>query len=127
MKLHIYNAGELDVCYRAINQAISGIVGKINMVQHRSMAGLLKDLGWNTWDEPVIIFTENDKELDQLLDHAEHLADYRIVLVLHDDKPATLAKGHKLRPRILFSQPVAAETIAAVIARIVNGVAGSPY
>lgn len=118
MKLHIYDASEHGKRFRPVVKAVAGFVARKNIVRHRYLAGLIKGLVWNEWYEPVIIFTESDDDLEQIMPHVGHFSNYRIVLVLHDDKLATLARGHKLRPRILFSQPVDEETIAAVIARI---------
>lgn len=125
MKLHIYDTSEQGERCRAVVQAVGRSIAKADFVQYRSLSGLLKGLGWNAWDEPGIIFTKSDDELEQILGHVEQLSNCRIVLILHDDKLLTLAKGHKLRPRILFSQPVGAETIAAVIVRMLAGPARS--
>ncbi|OGR07260.1 MAG: hypothetical protein A2511_17030 [Deltaproteobacteria bacterium RIFOXYD12_FULL_50_9] len=123
MKLIIYASNTNRDHSLALVRALTGFVARKDIEKQVIITDLINDLDSDTWGSPVIIYTRQDDDLDQLLEYARQLLNYRVVLVLHDDKMTTLAKGHKLRPRVLFSQPVDPATIAAVIIRIWAGVA----
>ncbi len=63
----------------------------------------------------LLLWATRQPYLDRLLALRDLVAGLPIICVLPDDQPATLAKGHLLRPRLLLFQPETPEVINEVL------------
>ncbi|MEN6621913.1 MAG: hypothetical protein ABFD50_10225 [Smithella sp.] len=68
----------------------------------------------------VILFASSRKELEDILSIRELLEDAKIILIVPDTDPATLARGHTLRPRFLSDCNSDFVDIAAVLSRMIK-------
>ncbi|MEN6332381.1 MAG: hypothetical protein ABFD57_10375 [Smithella sp.] len=64
------------------------------------------------------------KELEDILSIRELLEDAKIILIVPDTDPATLARGHTLRPRFLSDCGSDFVDVAAVLGRMIERSAG---
>jgi hypothetical protein len=67
---------------------------------------------------PILLVVKDREELEELILLEPWLLEQRLLLVLPDANPSSLAQGHTLHPRVLFSQPVVPEEVASVLARM---------
>lgn len=68
----------------------------------------------------VILLTDDESDLSELVSIRDLLWDVRIILILPDRKEGTIAKGHTLRPRFLSyadSDPVEVVTVLGKMLR----------
>lgn len=68
----------------------------------------------------VILLTTSGKELEEVLFIRELLEDAKIILIVPDTDPATLARGHTLRPRFLSSCNSDFVDVVAVLGQIIR-------
>ena len=68
----------------------------------------------------VILLLNSPKELEDVLSIRELLEDAKIILIVPDTNPATLARGHTLRPRFLSDCNSDFVDVAAVLGRIIR-------
>ena len=68
----------------------------------------------------VILMLNSPKELEDVLSIRELLEDAKIILIVPDTNPATLARGHILRPRFLSDGKSDFVDVAAVLGRIIG-------
>lgn len=68
----------------------------------------------------VILFASTKKELNGILSIREFLADTKIILILPDTNPATIARGHALRPSYLSTCKTDFVDIAAVLGKMIK-------
>lgn len=68
----------------------------------------------------VILMLNSPKELEDVLSIRELLEDAKIILIVPDTNPATLARGHILRPRFLSDGRSDFVDVAAVLGRIIG-------
>jgi len=68
----------------------------------------------------VILLLNSPKELEDVLSIRELLEDAKIILIVPDTNPATLARGHTLRPRFLSDCNSDFVNVAAVLGRIIR-------
>lgn len=68
----------------------------------------------------VILFASSRKELEHILSIRELLEDAKIILIVPDTDPATLARGHTLRPRFLSDCNSDFVDIAAVLSQMIK-------
>lgn len=68
----------------------------------------------------VILLLNSPKELEDVLSIRELLEDAKIILIAPDTNPATLARGHILRPRFLSDGKSDFVDVAAVLGRIIR-------
>ncbi len=68
----------------------------------------------------LILLLNSPKELEDVLSIRELLEDAKIILIVPDTDPATLARGHILRPRFLSDGKSDFVDVAAVLGRIIR-------
>jgi len=68
----------------------------------------------------LILLLNSPKELEDVLSIRELLEDAKIILIVPDTNPATLARGHILRPRFLSDSKSDFVDVAAVLRRIIR-------
>jgi len=68
----------------------------------------------------LILLLNSPKELEDVLSIRELLEDAKIILIVPDTNPATLARGHILRPRFLSDSKSDFVDVAAVLGRIIR-------
>ncbi|MEQ8213583.1 MAG: hypothetical protein ABRQ35_06775 [Smithellaceae bacterium] len=68
----------------------------------------------------VILMLNSPKELEDVLSIRELLEDAKIILIVPDTNPATLARGHILRPRFLSDGRSDFVDVAAVLGRMIR-------
>jgi hypothetical protein len=68
----------------------------------------------------VILFASSRDELEDILSIRELLEDAKIILIVPDMDPATLARGHTLRPRFLSDCNGDFVDIAAVLSQMIK-------
>ena len=91
--------------------------------RYRTLRGFIKALrrpGERV--EIAVVAVADREELQQFLSMRQWLWDLRVILVLPDDDPASVAAGHLLRPRFVIRQGDRLEEIAAVLRRMVEQV-----
>ncbi|NTW06910.1 MAG: hypothetical protein HGA29_03600, partial [Syntrophaceae bacterium] len=72
----------------------------------------------------VILLAASGKELEDILSIRELLEDAKMILIVPDTDPATLARGHTLRPRFLSDCGSDFVDVAAVLGRMIERSAG---
>jgi hypothetical protein len=112
-------------CWLEVVQALRPLLAGVTLEVHSRVDGKLARFGCS--GGPVLVFVADDVELDALLADADRLAGQRLIVVLHDASPASRAKGHALRPRVLFTPPVEPREIAAVVAKMLDGDRRQPW
>lgn len=68
----------------------------------------------------VVLFASTQKELNDILSIREFLADTKIILIVPDTNPSTLARGHTLRPSYLSTCNTDFVDIAAVLGKMIK-------
>lgn len=68
----------------------------------------------------VILFASSTEELEDFFPIRELLEDTKIILIVPDTNPATLLKGHILRPRFLSDYNSDFVDIAAVVGKMIK-------
>ncbi len=68
----------------------------------------------------VVLFIINEKTFQKLISIKEHLVNNKIILVLPDRKPETLAKAHTLRPRFISYSDTDTILISEVIDKMIT-------
>jgi len=68
----------------------------------------------------VVLFVTDVKSLLKIVAMKELLSGLRIILVLPDRRPETIAKGHLLRPRFMTYADTDTEEIAAVLNKMLR-------
>lgn len=120
MDLHVYaraSSGTWLPLLEALEKALLGVPLHL----YRRVTDLLAEVPSRGGGPPVVLVVGEDRELDELVDLRERLAGLRLVVVLPDSTPAARAKGHRLHPRVLFSQPVSPGEVAAVVVKMFSG------
>jgi hypothetical protein len=70
--------------------------------------------------EIVILLTSGTKEILDILSVKDLLWDMKIILILPDSSPDTVAKGHLLRPRFMSDCQGNFQDVAAVLKRMME-------
>jgi len=68
----------------------------------------------------IILLAASRKELENILSIRELLEDAKIILIVPDTDPATLARGHTLRPRFLSDCNSDFVDVAAVVGQMIK-------
>jgi len=68
----------------------------------------------------IILLIVSRKELEDILSIRELLEDAKIILIVPDTDPATLARGHTLRPRFLSHCNSDFVDVAAVLGQMIR-------
>jgi len=68
----------------------------------------------------AVLMAPTRKALDDFVQLRDLLRDMRLLLILPDREPGTIAKGHKLRPRLLTYTDSDFSDVATVLNRIHN-------
>ncbi len=68
----------------------------------------------------VAVLMPDPEQLAELVAGRELLDSIRVILVLPDDRPETVAQGHMLRPRFITSAGNEQGQVAMVLARMIN-------
>ncbi|NTW77028.1 MAG: hypothetical protein HGB33_04485 [Syntrophaceae bacterium] len=68
----------------------------------------------------IILLAASRKELEDILSIRELLEDAKIILIVPDTDPATLARGHTLRPRFLSDRSSDFVDVAAVLGQMIR-------
>jgi hypothetical protein len=88
----------------------------------RSIEGLSLHLRSPTGHPDLAVLAVNrKKELAELFSFGELLADSRLVLVLPDREPGTVALAHRLRPRFVAYADGDPGVLAAVVHKMLTG------
>lgn len=68
----------------------------------------------------IILLAASRKELENILSIRKLLEDAKIILIVPDTDPATLARGHTLRPRFLSDCNSDFVDVAAVVGQMIK-------
>lgn len=68
----------------------------------------------------VILFASSKEELEDIISIRELLTDAKIILIVPDANPSTLARGHTLRPRFLCTCNSDFVDIVAVLSQMIK-------
>jgi hypothetical protein len=68
----------------------------------------------------AILLASSPEELENIISIRELLENIKIILIVPDINPATLARGHTLRPRFLSSCDSDFVDVAAVLGRMIR-------
>lgn len=104
---------------KRLGEAVASVVPPFQTIVVHSSEGLKGRLR-----EPrnglkvAVILAGDPRQLENLLALEEMLEDLRIILVLPDFQPETLARGHRLRPRYSTAATGDFEALAAVLKKI---------
>lgn len=66
----------------------------------------------------VVLFVTGPETLREIIDIRELLGEVKVILVLPDNRPETVAQGHLLRPRFIAYADTAASEINAVLQKM---------
>jgi hypothetical protein len=87
----------------------------------RSVDELSKRLRQPVFNPTIaILLTSSGKELQDILSIRELLEDTKIILIVPDTNPDTIAKGHMLRPRFLSDCNSDFVDVAAVLGQMIR-------
>jgi hypothetical protein len=120
MSLHLFSAAA-DGRWIPVVQALEPLLDGEALHVHRHVREVLDARPCPGDAGPYLVMFSSGEELDELLaglEEDDRLREHRLVVVLHDSSAASRTKGHALRPRVLFSPPVAPAEIAAVVAKM---------
>jgi len=85
----------------------------------RSFRQLASRLGQPLNDRDVVIlYLPHRRHLEEMLTIASLLERVRLIVILPDPKPETIALGHKLRPRFLTTVDQHFQDVAAVLRKM---------
>ena len=102
-----------------LEKAVAAVVPKQATEAVHTRDGLARRLRKpNNGLEVVAILAASRKELRELLSLAQILEGLRIILVLPDADPQTIAQGHSLRPRYVTNIHSDFQDVAAVLGKI---------
>jgi hypothetical protein len=120
MSLHLFSAAA-DGRWIPVVQALEPLLDGEALHVHRHVREVLDERHAHGDTGPYLVMFSSSEELDELIagfEGDEGLRERKLVVVLHDSSVATRTKGHALRPRVLFTPPVAPAEIAAVVAKM---------
>jgi len=116
--LYLSRGGKFEERLRKIVQET---VPKEKVEVYRTMEELSSRLHKSIFDiRAMVISVSNREELSGFLYLRDFLNDLRIVLILSEDDPETIAMAHALRPRFLAWRESNLSNIGLVLQRIVN-------
>jgi len=116
--LYLSRGGKFEERLRKIVQET---VPKEKVEVYRTLEGLSSRLHKSIFDiRAMVISVSNREELLGFLYLRDFLNDLRIVLILSEDDPETIAMAHALRPRFLAWRESNLSNIGLVLQRIVN-------
>ena len=104
-----------------LQQAIETVVSKEYTEIYRNIASFSKRLHRPHGNvDAAILIAARSRNLLDLLSLQDLLSDLKIILILPDSHPDTIAKGHKLRPRFLSDCESDFREVAAVLKRMIG-------
>jgi len=116
----IYSAKHGEVGARLL-QTVETVVPKKHITLCRTVDALSTALRQPLiCAEIAILLTSGRKELLDILFLRDLLWDMKIILILPDSVPDTVAKGHLLRPRFMSDCPSNFQEVAAVLKRMME-------
>jgi hypothetical protein len=87
---------------KGLRKVVEMAVSKKNIEWHRSIKSLSDRLHKPIFDANVAVLSAaSKKDLDEIICLGDVLRDMKIVLILPDNDPDTIAKAHTLRPRFI--------------------------
>jgi hypothetical protein len=120
MKIFIYST-KVNGAGERILKAVETIVSEGNVDIYRSIGELSSGLRQPRNDMNITLLLASSKEdLVDLLSIRDLLCDMRIILILPNSDPETVAKGHMLRPRFLSYCDSDFVDVAAVLSLMIR-------
>lgn len=120
VRLVIYESGEGRTAAR-LREAMEGsIPSQIEI--HQSIGGFSASLGRPSRDPGVaVILLKNRDDFRELLLIGTLLRRFRVLLVLPDQDPETIARGHTLRPRFMSHADGEFSDVVQVLEKMLGG------
>ncbi|HPL62403.1 MAG TPA: hypothetical protein PK587_01430 [Syntrophales bacterium] len=110
-----------DLPGERLQRVIEAIIPLEKIERCRSINSLALRLRQPLTDPSVaVLLTSTPNELIEIMPYRELLKDFRIVLILPDRNPATVAMGHLLRPRFVSHIDGEYLDIAAVLIKMIG-------
>jgi hypothetical protein len=120
MTLLIYSTGTEGAGERLI-KVIELLLPEKKFELCRSIDDLSKRLRQPVFNPTIaILLASSMEELQDILSIGELLEDTKIILIVPDTNPATVAKGHTLRPRFLSNCNSDFVDVAAVLGQMIR-------
>jgi len=120
MTLLIYTT-RMEGAGERLLQIVDTVVSGENVKIYRTVDGLSRGLRQPRNEVTLAILLASSKEdLINLLSIRDLLSDMKIILILPDSDPETVAKGHMLRPRFLTYRDSDFVDVAAVLSLMVR-------
>jgi hypothetical protein len=120
MTLLVYSAKTNDAEERLL-RVIELLLPEKTLKFYRSIDDLSARLRQPVFNPRIIILlAASRKELENILSIRELLEDAKIILIVPDTDPATLARGHTLRPRFLSDCNSDFVDVAAVVGQMIK-------
>ena len=104
-----------------LQRIIETVVSKKNVTIYRTIDELSGGLRQPRNDVSVALLLASSRmDLHELVSLRDLLWDIKIILILPDSDPETIAKGHILRPRFLSDCDSNFQDVAAVLSRMIK-------
>ncbi len=106
---------------KRMQKIIAGLVPEKALSIHRTMKSLshrLRQFRGNL--SLAVILTQNRTELSEMISLHNLLQDIPLILILPDQEPDTVSKGHKLYPRFIGYADGNFEILAAVLEKMIR-------
>jgi hypothetical protein len=120
MKLFLY-APDMCKSGKRLRKVIEALVSKEDTESYRTIEGLTFRLRQPRHNPFIaVLLAASREELSDILSLSDLLCDIRIMLVLPDREPVTIAKGHTLRPRFVTYADSDFVEMAAVLSKVLG-------
>ncbi|MBN1662228.1 MAG: hypothetical protein JW943_01385 [Deltaproteobacteria bacterium] len=104
-----------------LEDAIETAISKRTIERHRSLLSLSTRLHRPVFDASVaVLCAASKKDMDGILGLRDVLRDIKLILVLPDDDPETLAQAHTLMPRYVAWNDADYKNVGRVLKRLVD-------
>jgi hypothetical protein len=104
-----------------LQRIVEAVVSEKNVKIYRTIDALSGGLRQPRNDVSVALLLASSKiDLHELISLRDLLWDIKIILILPDSDPETIAKGHILRPRFLSDCDSNFQDVAAVLSRMIK-------
>jgi hypothetical protein len=120
--LYVPNSGQDD-----IRQRVEGLIPEKRVKVYKTLEGLLERLHRPIDPETILIIVASSREkLSEVSPLRRILGDFRTIVVVPDQEPATVALAHKLRPRFLTYANSGLGDLVAVLQKMIESEAPRP-
>lgn len=120
MSIHLLVPPDAEALLMSVWKALESALPFEPILIHRSLGDVMQGPTLALMGVPFLVPVQTDEELDALLTASSFLMASRLILVLKDSHPEFVAKAHRLRPRVVFVEPVTEQEITSVVVKMLG-------